>query len=283
MVVTILGIVLTVVGFVAIMVRGVQLVGVAALAVSALVFIGASMHTVPTRNVGIVTQFNKPTGETTGAGLVWTAPWQQVDDWDASSNTYNRLGKDCLWVSIAAQRRACIPVQIEWNAKPEGASRNWGNYKEIGDWSRFETFVNRRVDRQIDGAITSVFASFDPLGGVTPAAGADAASPDLNKTYKDPLRTAILAALGEDIEIRSIAFTTPGFDDATNAAIAAYGQKMLEARNLKVDEANAETRKRITEKNAQVPNVTRCLEIAQALNKEPGLCMTPATATRPIG
>src|SRR5215204_3364393 len=114
-----------------------------ALALSVVCIVLASMSTVPTRNVGIVTQFNKQTGRTTGAGLQWTAPWQDVDDWDASGQTYAHLGDDCVWVTIAAQRRACIPVQIEWAAKADNAPETWATYKEANGKSRFEVFVDR--------------------------------------------------------------------------------------------------------------------------------------------
>lgn len=243
----------------------------------------ASMSTVPTRNVGIVTQFNKQTGRTTGAGLQWTAPWQDVDDWDASGQTYSHLGDQCIWVTIAAQRRACIPVQIEWASKAENAPENWAAYKEVGDKSRFEVFADRRVNPQINGALTSVFADFDPLGNVDPKSG-DAPAPDLNKTYKQPLLTALNADLGTDIMIKSVAFEAPRYDQPTTDAIAAYGQKILEARNLQIDKANAVTRAEITKTDASVDQVARCLQIAEKESKEPGLCMGGrAVITRPVG
>ena len=241
----------------------------------------ASVSTVPTRNVGIVTQFNKQTGRTTGAGLQWTAPWQDVDDWDASGQTYAHLGDQCVWVTIAAQRRACVPVQIEWASKSETAPENWAAYKEVDGMSRFETWVARRVNPQINAALTSVFASFDPLGAVSPASG-EAPAPDLNKSFRDPLTVALNTALGRDITIKSVAFEAPRYDDPTTKAIAAYGQKVLEARNLQIDKANAKTRADITNTDASVDQVARCLQIAEKLGKEPGLCMTPATVTRPV-
>ena len=242
----------------------------------------ASMSTVPTRNVGIVTQFNKQTGRTTGAGLQWTAPWQDVDDWDASGQTYGHLGDHCVWVTIAAQRRACIPVQIEWAAKAESAPETWATYKEVDDKSRFEVFVDRRVNPQINGALTSVFASFDPLGQVDAKTG-DAPAPDLNKLYKQPLTDALNTALGNDLTVRSVAFEAPRYDKPTTDAIAAYGQKILEARNLTIDKANALTRADITKTDASVDQVARCLQIAEKLGKEPGLCMGGgAVVTRPV-
>lgn len=253
-----------------------------ALVLSVVCIVIASMSTVPTRNVGIVTQFNKQTGRTTGAGLQWTAPWQDVDDWDASGQTYAHLGDDCVWVTIAAQRRACIPVQIEWAAKAENAPETWATYKEVHGKSRFEVFVDRRVNPQINGALTSVFAGFDPLGEVDAKTG-DAPAPDLNKLYKQPLTDAMTAALGADITVRSVAFEAPRYDEPTTAAIAAYGQKILEARNLQIDKANAVTRAQITKTDASVDQVARCLQIAEKLGKEPGLCMGGGVAlTRPV-
>jgi hypothetical protein len=255
--------------------------------VGGLSWTAASYNRVPTRNVGIVTSFSKPTGEITGAGLQWTKPWEDVDDWDASGQTFDRLGDKCLWVSIAAQRRACIPVQVEWNAKSENAAELWGQYKEtqVGNLglSRFETFEYRRVNPQIDGAITSVFASFDPLGTVNAGTG-DAPAPDLNKEYRNKLQAAIEAAIGQDITIRSIAFATPRYDEPTTAAIAAYGQKVLEARNLAVDKQNAKTRADLAGQTGVTPAVQQCLDIANARGKEPGLCLNGNVAlTKPIG
>lgn len=242
----------------------------------------ASFDIVPTRNVGIVTTFSKPTGDTTGAGLQWHAPWSSVDDWDASGQTYAHLGDQCVWVTIAAQRRACIPVQIEWAARAERAPENWAAYRETEGRSRFEVFTDRRVNPQITGAMTSTFAAFDPLSTVDPASGS-AAAPDLNKTYKEPLLAALTAALGEDIVVKSLTFESPRYDEPTTAAVAAYGQKILEARNLEIDKANAKTRAEITRTDASVDQVARCLQIAEKLGKEPGLCMgAGVTITRPI-
>jgi hypothetical protein len=241
------------------------------------------MSIVPTRNVGIVTTWGKPTGRTTGAGLQWTAPWQDVDDWDASGQTYAHLGDNCVWLTIAAQRRACIPVQIEWSARAELAPKNWAAYKEVGGHSRYETWVSRHVDPQMNAAMTSTFAAFDPLGTVNAGTG-DTAAPDLNKTYQKPLLQALDTALGEDITVKSIAFGAPQYDGPTTTAIAAYGQKVLEARNLQIDKANAVTRNEIVEQVAKVNQVARCLSIAEQNDKEPGLCMAGSVAlTRPVG
>ncbi|WP_229073026.1 stomatin [Actinoplanes sp. DH11] len=290
----VLGIILAVVAVVALLVavsgrtipktRRTAWLTFAGASLAAVGFLVASCITVvPTRNVGIVTAWNKPTGRTTGAGLQWTAPWEDIDEWDASGQTYAHLGEECVWVTIAAQRRACIPVQIEWSAKAEKAPENWAAYREVGGKSRFEVFVERRVNPQINGSLTSIFASFDPLGAVDVTSG-DAPAPDLNKTYKEPLIGALTSALGDEIVVKSVAFESPRYDDPTTQAIAAYGQKILEARNLEIDRANAKTRAEITRTDASVDQVARCLQIAEKLGKEPGLCMgSGVSLTRPVG
>lgn len=280
----IIAIIVLVIGLIAFVIRGetAKLAGAGFVALSLLLTIIASVDKVPTKNVGIVTAFSKPTGRTTGAGLKWHAPWQSIDDWDASGQTYAHLGDGCVWLTIAAQRRACIPLQIEWSARAERAPENWAAYKETDGKSRFETWTARRVDPQINAALTSVFAGFDPLGSVDPKSG-DAPAPDLNKTYKQPLLDALSGALGGDVTVRSIAFEAPRYDKPTSDAIAAYGQKILEARNLQIDKANAVTRAEITRTDASVDQVARCLQIAEKLAKEPGLCMGGGVAvTKPL-
>lgn len=238
---------------------------------AAITFVTSSLSSVPTRNVGIVTQFNKPTGRTTGAGLQWHAPWQSVDDWDASGQTFAHLGDRCVWLTIKAQRRACVPVQVEWNAKPENAPENWAAYREVGDKSRFEVWTDRRVSPQINGALTSLFADFDPLGTVDPQSG-DAPAPDLNKLYRQKLMDELNRVLGNDVNIRSVAFEAPRYDEPTTKAIEAYGQKVLESRNLAIDRENANTRKAIAGQSGMTPFEQQCLDIASKNGGEPGLC-----------
>lgn len=250
--------------------------------IAAFVFgIIACISVVPTRNVGIVTTWGKPTGRTTGAGLQWTAPWSDVDDWDASGQTYAHLGGDCVWVTVTGPRSVCIPVQIEWSALPENAPANWAAFRETDGKSRFETWVSRRIDPQMNAALISTFAAFDPFASVNKQTG-DVAVPDLNKTYRQPLSDAISSALGRDIAVKSVAFGTPVYDDATRAALSAYSQKVLEGRNLEIDKANALIRKSVTDIDAQVNQTARCLSIAEKNNKEPGLCMAGVTATRNV-
>lgn len=248
--------------------------GFGAIGILAAVVLGvvASMSIVPTRNVGIVTTWGKPTGRTTGAGLQWTAPWSDVDDWDASGQTWAHLGDQCVWVTVKGPRSVCVPVQVEWSALPENAPANWSAFKETDGKTRFETWVSRRVDPQMTAALITAFANFDPFANVDKNTG-DVAVPNLNASYREPLSDALGANLGHDIAIRSIAFGTPVYDKPTTDALSAYSQKVLAGRNLDVDHANAIKRKAVTDIDAQVNQTARCLSIAEANDKEPGLCM----------
>lgn len=261
---------------------GTILGGIAAVLAGIVMMVVASVDTVPTRNVGIVVSGQKPTGRATGAGWQTHKPWEHIDEWSAGRQSYAHLGDSCVWMSIAAQRRACIPVQIEWSAKPENAPENWAAYTGVDGDKRFGTWVERRVNPQINATLASLFAGFDPLTSVDVKSG-DAPAPDLNKSYKDQLTAALGASIGQDVNVLTVAFEAPKYDEKTQAAIDAYGQKILEARNLKIDEDNAKTRARITTTDASVDQVARCLQIAEKLGKEPGLCMNPLGALAQTG
>ncbi len=258
--------------------------GIAGLTFALAVICGiiASMSVVPTRNVGIVTTWGKPTGRTTGAGLQWTAPWSDVDDWDASGQTYAHLGDQCVWVTVKGPRDVCVPVQIEWAALPENAPENWAAFKEADGMSRFETWVARRVNPQIESAINTTFADFDPFKNVDKTTG-EIAAPNLNAAYRKPLSDALAGTLGGDIAVRTVAFGRPVYDKATTDALAGYSQRVLDGRNLQVDKANAAIRKDITNIAGQADPVSRCLSIAEASGKEPGWCLNGGpTLTRSI-
>lgn len=276
--------------------RAVRIVVVFLVICGALSWVGASYNRVPTKNVGIVTSYSKPTGHTTGAGVHWTKPWENVEDWDATGQIFPDDGGSCTNVSIAAQRGACIPLKVEWKVIEGTAPEQWATYKVTdqgkkidSDNPRFGTFIARRVDPGIRAALTSVFSSFDPLGNAS--ATGDAPAPDLNAMFKDKMKDAIKTALTNadgsiDIEITNVVFTgSPTYDAPTTAAIAAYGQKLLQTRNLDVDAANATKRQSVSTKTGIPAEVQECLDIADAQNTDPGHCLWggKVALTQPVG
>jgi hypothetical protein len=255
--------------------------------------ISSMISFVPTRNVGIVTAYGKATGRTTGAGMQWTKPWEGIDDWDATRQSYNHLGDKCekpgdgsLWVLIAGQRNMCVRVQVNWETTTQKrATENWATYRDRDDMNRFEVFTHSQVIPGINSALLSVFKDFDPLSLIDPATG-EAKAPDLDGQFTGKLKTAINATLGDDIKVMGVAWGLPGYDGPTTNLISQYGQKILEKRNLKVDSDNAGTRSTIARNTGVPAAVQQCLDLVKALGKgEPGLCLSGSgvTLTRPVG
>jgi hypothetical protein len=265
-----------------------------AAAVLGVVFLVASMISfVPTRNVGIVVAYGKPTGRTTGAGMQLTAPWQGIADWDATRQSYNHLGDACtdpsqrdgLWVTIAGQRNMCVRVQVNWETTDKvRATQNWGTYRERGDLTRFEVFTDYQVIPGINSALLDTFRTFDPLALVDVKTG-EATAPDLGDTYTPELKTNIAKYLRGDIVVEGITWGPVGYDKTTTNLIAARAQKTLESRNLAIDKANATTREAIANSSGVPAAVQQCLDLVKSLGKgEPGLCMGGnVQLTKPVG
>lgn len=241
--------------------------------ITGLLVLNASISTVPTKNVGIVSQFKAQTGRTTGAGLQAVWPWQKIDNWEASRQTFDHLNEaNAVQVRIVGLQQAWVEVKIEWSVKPEKAPEQWAAYKEHD----FDIFVDRRINPNITGAINDAYEVHDPLSNVDAKTGA--INPPPKKPFVDAIRKNIETRIGQDITVHDIVIGFVKYDDATQEQIKQYQVKVLEGRNLEVDFANAEKRRQINEKNKQRDARTWCLEIAEAKGKEPGLCMG-ATAT----
>jgi regulator of protease activity HflC (stomatin/prohibitin superfamily) len=232
----------------------------------------SSADSVPVRNVGIVESFHKPTGEVTGSGLIWHKPWENVGEWDASRQRYDHSQeKNAIAVRTGTLATARVQVLIEWQVKPERAPEQFKDYK-----GNFDTFRDQRVGIQLDGAMNDAFASYVPLANI------DSNTGNLNvdlKPFAEKVRTFANDRLGDDVNILSVTIVRVIHDDKTEANIKAFQDKLAQTRNLLQDQKNAEIQKKITETNAQVDKVTRCLEIADKNGTNPGLCINPGIVT----
>jgi regulator of protease activity HflC (stomatin/prohibitin superfamily) len=237
--------------------------------VGGLIIALASMSSVPIRNVGIVTSWNKPTGATTGAGFQITAPWENIEDWDASRQAYDHRGdRACVNVRIATLSNACVETLIEWQVHESKAPEQWASYKKD-----FNLFIGRRIDPAMQDAMNAAFAGYDPLANI------DAATGNLNVPtgpLAEAVRVALEAKIGEDVKILTVAIPRVNHDEKTQASIDAYQQAINRSRVLDQEKANAEKQKAITETNAKVDPITRCLELADKHAKEPGFCFGTA-------
>ncbi|MFJ8580741.1 SPFH domain-containing protein [Micromonospora sp. NPDC093277] len=243
-----------------------------ALAATVLLAVASSAHSVPIRSVGIVTSFGKPTGEVTGSGLKWVAPWQRVGEWDAGRQKYDHIGNNnCVRVRTGTLADACVEVLIEWQVQPDNAPKQFMDYK--GD---FDSFRGQRVGVQLDSAVNDAFSTYNPLERI------DAKTGSLNvdlKPFAENIKSNAERRLSEDADILSVTITRVNHDEKTEGNIKAFQDKLAQTRNLEQDRRNAEIQKQITETNAKVDKVTRCLEIAEKNGSSPGLCINPGIVT----
>ncbi|MFV2112983.1 SPFH domain-containing protein [Micromonospora sp. LOL_025] len=253
--------------------KGTATLAAVACLVGAVVFtVGSSAHSVPIRSVGIVTSFGKPTGKVTGSGLKWVAPWQKVGEWDAGRQKYDHIGGDhCVRVRTGTLADACVEVLVEWQVKPENAPKQFMDYK--GD---FDSFRGQRVGVQLDSAVNDAFATYNPLEKIDSNTGS--LNVDL-KPFAESIKTSAESRLASDVDILSVTITRVNHDDKTEGNIKAFQDKLAQTRNLEQDRKNAAIQKQITETNAKVDKVSRCLEIAERNGSNPGLCINPGIIT----
>lgn len=263
--------------------------------------VSSMLSVVDPRNIGVVTTFKKPTGETTGSGLQWTGPLETVQDWPITAEVYDHGNETvCVAVRVAGGGEGCVEITVGWRAAAPRGPENFAAYKENDKQSRFEVFTDRRVNKPVTAEIQSLFTTFDPFAGVSAdkvTSGGLPPAPDLNKLYREELTDRLNAVIGggtrtptgkvlvdkdnpatknefeddpeADVVILAVTFGYIRYDKATNEKLAEYGKKLLDNRNLLVDKANAALRKDIAAQSGLTPFQKACLEQAGAYA---GLC-----------
>lgn len=239
-------------------------------ALAGLLTLNASFNTVPVRNVGIVTEFHNPTGETTGSGVHWVDPWDKVEEWNANyelwDHTHDNGGKGML-VKIAGNQDAWVPVSVEYAPDPANAPQDFKDYARNRD-----NWIARRVNPTLTNAVTNLFRTHDPLAkGNVDAATGQVNPPDMGP-YKQELNQALQSA-GTEFKIRNLYIGTIVYNDKTTEALQKYANLVLENRNLGQEKLNQDLKNQITNKQAQVDKQTYCLQIAQSNHTNPGLCL----------
>lgn len=240
-----------------------------ALSLAVLALVGASAHSVPVRNVGIVMSFNKPTGETTGAGLNWTKPWESVKDFDASIQTSDHIGdKRCTTVRTGTQATACVENKVRWQVKPEAAPRLFFDYK-----TDFNNMRDNYFEAELQSAMNETFATYNPLANIDVATGS--VKFDLNN-LSTQIKTLLERKVGSDITIHSVIIPLIRHDAKTEENIKQFQDVLAQKRILDQKKINAETEREAAELLKSLPpgySVNKCLDIAEKLNKEPGFCL----------
>lgn len=245
------------------------IVAAIAFAMTAILTLGSSANSVPIRNVGIVTSFNKPTGATTGSGLHFVKPWEKLAEWDASIQTDD--GKAQVRISTGAV--ATVPNKVRWQVKADAAPKQFNDYK--GD---FENMRKNLFEAEKQAAFNEVFASYNPISQVGPDGKV---AYDLGKLAED-VKALLTRKLGSDFVIHSVVIPIIEHDAQTQQAIEEFQKVVTQGRTLEQKNKNADTELAIAGKLKNLPegySVNRCLDIAEKNNTNPGLCVNPGIIT----
>lgn len=213
----------------------------------AVLLLGFSMTTiVDTRNIGVVTTFNRPTGETLPNGLHVKAPWEKVTELDGTIITDEFAGDACIVVRIGDGSNACVSETIRWRIVRQAGDELFADYRS-DDVN--ETIADALVETQLTSATASVFSEFNPLlqaGAADQAASESAGAPDLNK-FSQELTVTMNRRLREmsptgqaQVAIQSITISRLNLSASTQRKINALQEEVANTRIAQQRQATAE-------------------------------------------
>ena len=213
----------------------------------------ASMNIVGTRQVGIVTSFNKPTGETLSSGLHWLAPWKQVVEMDAAiqNDVYN--GDRRIQVRLGNNSTALADANVRWNIKVDEADELYQQYKT------FDNVKSNLVERNLRTALNEAFTKFDPLSN-------DTSKSNLNTVTAEALRL-LREKSGDQVEIIDLSIPVIDYDDKTEERINAINQSRAQTTQAEQDALTAEQRRKAAEVLAGQPVPDLKIAIAACVNR----------------
>lgn len=245
-------------------------VGVIGAAIAVIILATGCFTIVGTRQVGIVTSFGKPTGQTFTNGLHVKAPWLVVTEMDAAIQNDTYKGDSRIAVRLGNNSTAMADVSIRWQIKQDAADNLFVDYK---------TFDNVRanlITRNLQAALNESFAAFDPLS----TKNLDQSPlPGLAATTLKTLR----AKVGDQVEIFDVVIPTIDYDDQTEARINDINAERAKTTAAEQSVKTADQIRQANEKLAQAPAPQSPLVIiATCLNKAVEKGMNPAGCW-PIG
>lgn len=232
----------------------------------------ASANTVPVRNVGIVTSFSRPTGETTGSGLKWVAPWKKVSEWDASIQTADHTGDHCVTARIGSLATVCVENKVRWQVRPEAAPEQYMAYK--GD---FENMKLNLFETELQDALNEALSDYNPLSSLDLSTGQTTFD---GTALAEEVKKLMETRVGNQIVIESVVIPLVRHDAKTEENIKAFQDVIAQKRILEQKLRNAETEKAAAELLRDLPGaytMNKCLDLAKEMGREPGLCVTGAT------
>ena len=238
----------------------------------------STLTVVGTRNSGVVSVFNKPTGETLPAGLHMKLPWEKVTDIDASIKVVEYFGDDAIQVKIADGGDAKISVSYRWRINPDAADKVFQDYRN-SDLDIEDAIRKALVSTNVKSAINEEFGKYDPLSGanlenLTPEQLATAeinVVPDY-EAFNAAIQTNVeakIANLGDLVDIQSITISAVQLPENTqnriNAFNAAVQDTKIALQEVATKQAQAEGNNQLAA-SLQDPNVlvSKCFDALAA-------------------
>ncbi len=256
--------------------------------VLAVVILGASMvTTVPTRNIGVSIAFGKPTG-TLGNGFHVKAPWESVEEYDATIQTLMMSGTDpetpTLWVRIANGAMAQMEVSVDWQIDPSA------DIQQLHlDWRNFSNIQDRVIKPRLSDAMNKAFETYDPLIAFKQTGG----QPTSLSTMEGQVKERLQGLVPNGILIKRLAIPLPIFPKQVQEALDDM-QKQLAATQIALQQQiTAEAQKKAIEilasaKMTPEAFAQQCLivteRLAQAGKGLPAAwnCSAPPTSVVPV-
>ena len=222
----------------------------------ALVFSCTSI--VGTRQVGIVTKWNKPTGETFDSGLHFILPWTDVHEMDAAiqNDVYN--GDRRIQVRLGNNSTALADANIRWEIVQDQADELFQQYKT------FDNVRSNLIERNLRTALNEAFLKFDPLAG-EPAKG-DPPNATLSTVTADALEL-LKQKSGDQVRILDLSIPVIDYDDNTEQKINAINAARAETTRAEQDKKTAEQRAEAAKILANQPVPNLAISIAACVNK----------------
>lgn len=166
------------------------------LVVGLVIYVIASISSVPARTVGIVTEFGKAVG-TVDSGFHWLSPWSEVTEFPTSNQTLDLDASDggdkVVQVKFAGGGSGYVNVNIVWQVEDNNNSA----VNLYNNWKDFDLVGVRVVEPQAYTVVGQVVGQYVPE---------EAVKSENNKKISDKIKDELNGVLkGTGIRIESVA------------------------------------------------------------------------------
>lgn len=239
-------------------------VGLIVLLIAAVWLALASSAIVEAKQVGVKTTFGKPHENTLSSGFHWKAPWQNVTSIDATVQTDEYRGDDCIRVRIGDGNAACVYATNRWSVNDKNAATVYAEFRSDDPTDSLRKAV---VSTQFKAALNATFGTYDPTSQLE--AGSDTKTvtfaPDYN-ALADDVEQIMAEKVRGLVDIDSVTISYLKLDAKTEKRIADYQAELQKTKIAKQAQATAAEQalanQKLADSVSKDPNVlvAQCLQ-----------------------